>query len=195
MLRRVGRDHLIVGELLERIAAVHRWYLEALDDVDEETFTDRPGSNAPSIGFHLWHAARWADAWQARFGTFAPELERFAGRPQLWDGRGLAESWGLGASLGVEGTGSGLDDDASAALALPAKAEVAAYARDAFSLAEEVFGAIRDDELLIPTADFGDEGGWVVVHHFGWHITHAARHLGMIEALKGVHGLRGTATV
>ncbi len=89
----------------------------------------------------------------------------------------------------------GLDDDASAALSLPGKDEVASYAREAFAAAEDVFGSVDDDELLLPTADFYDEGGWVVLEHFGWHLTHASRHLGMIEGLKGVLGVEGTATV
>ncbi len=62
-------------------------------------------------------------------------------------------------------------------------------------LAEEVFAALDEDEFRLPTADFYDEGGWVVIDHFGWHLTHASRHLGMIEALKGVLGVEGTATV
>jgi hypothetical protein len=89
----------------------------------------------------------------------------------------------------------GLDDDASAALSLPRREEVAAYAREAFAAAEDVFGSVGDDELLVPTADFYDEGGWVVLEHFGWHLTHASRHLGMVEGLKGVLGVEGTATV
>ena len=60
---------------------------------------------------------------------------------------------------------------------------------------EEVFGGVELDESLLPTEDFYDEGGWVVIDHFGWHLTHASRHLGMIEALKGVLGVEGTATV
>jgi hypothetical protein len=58
-----------------------------------------------------------------------------------------------------------------------------------------VFRGVEDDELPLPTADFYDEGGWVVLEHFGWHLTHASRHLGMVEALRGVMGVDGSATV
>ena len=71
----------------------------------------------------------------------------------------------------------GLDDDASAALPLLAKPEVASYAREAFAAAEELLRDVDDDELLLPTADFYDEGGWIVLEHFAWHLTHASRHL------------------
>jgi hypothetical protein len=97
--------------------------------------------------------------------------------------------------LGKEATGMGLDDDASSALPLPGKGEVVSYAGEAFAAAEDVFRGIEDDELLLTSADFYDEGGWIVLDHFGWHLTHASRHLGMIEALKGILGVEGTATV
>jgi hypothetical protein len=185
----------IVDTLVERVVFIHSSFLEAVVDLDEQTFHAQPGAKAPSIAFHLWHTARWADAFQKRLGSFAPALDRLVGREQVWNARGLAQAWGLDGTLGIEGTGSGLDDDASSALALPAKEEVVSYAREAFASAEEVLRGVRDDELLLPSADFDDEGGWVVLDHFGWHITHGARHLGMVEALKGVQGVRGTATV
>jgi hypothetical protein len=185
----------IVEALTEEVAYIHAQFFEAVDELDDERFALRPGPKAPSVSFHLWHTARWADAFQARLGTFAPQLDRFAGRDQVWEARGLAERWGLSRSLGKEATGAGLDDDASASLPLPAKHEVVSYARDAFAAAEEVYGSIEDDELTLATADFYDEGEWIVLNHFGWHVGHAARHLGMIEALKGVMGLEGTVTV
>jgi len=184
-----------VESLTGRVAFIHGAFLDAAGDLDEESFRARPGAKAPSIAFHLWHTARWADAFQARFGSFAQQLSRFTGREQIWEARDLATAWGFGDVLGKEATGMGLDDDASAALPLPGRDEVVSYARSSFAAAEEVFGGIDEDEFPLPTADFYDEGGWVVVDHFGWHLTHAARHLGMIEALKGVLGVDGTATV
>ena len=191
----MSSDHLVVERLAGRVRFIHEAFLDSVGDLDEGSFRARPGAKAPSIAFHLWHTARWADAFQARFGTFAPDLARFAGREQLWDVQDLANVWHLGATLGKEATGMGLDDDASAAIPLPAKDAVVSYARATFALAEEVFAALDEDEFRLPTADFYDEGGWVVIDHFGWHLTHASRHLGMIEALKGVLGVDGTATV
>ena len=187
--------HVVVENLVGRVSFIHGSFLEAIEDLDEESFRARPGAKAPSIAFHVWHTARWADAFQERFGSFAPELSRFGGRRQIWDARNLEGAWGLVGQLGKESTGMGLDDDASAALRLPAKAEVAGYAKEAFAAAEDVFRGVEDDELPLPTADFYDEGGWVVLEHFGWHLTHASRHLGMVEALKGVLGVDGSATV
>ena len=185
----------IVGGLVAHISYIHGLFRGSVGDLDETRFRASPGITAPSIAFHLWHTARWADAFQERFGSFAPELRRFTGREQIWDARAVADTWGIGGALGTEATGMGLDDDVSAALSLPPKMEVASYARDAFAAAEDVFRGVADAELLLPTADFYGEGGWVVLDHFGWHLSHAARHLGMIEALKGSFGIEGTATV
>jgi hypothetical protein len=187
--------HAVVESLVGDVAFIHGSFLEAVQELDEVPFRARPGAKAPSIAFHLWHTARWADALQARFGSFAPQLARFAGREQIWDARELMDAWGLGTLLGKEATGMGLDDDASAAISLPAKGEVVSYAREAFAAAEDVLSGVDEAEFFLPTGDFYDEGDWVVLDHYGWHITHASRHLGMIEALKGVLGIRGTVTV
>ena len=187
--------HDIVERLVGRVSFIHGAFLEAVEDLDDGSFGARPGAKAPAISFHLWHTARWADALQGRFGSFAPQLTRFAGREQIWDARDLAGAWELGDALGKEATGMGLDDDASAALPLPAKDVVVSYAHEAFDAAELLLRDIDDDELFLPTGDFYVEGEWVVLDHFGWHLTHAPRHLGMIEALKGVLGIEGTATV
>ncbi|HET9722459.1 MAG TPA: DinB family protein [Actinomycetota bacterium] len=188
-------DRSIAESLVAEIAFIHTSFLEAVDALDDERFRARPGTKAPAIAFHLWHTARWADMLHGRLGELAPDLERVTTRDQIWDARGLAQAWGLGTELGKGASGMGLDDDASAALRLPDREEVASYAREAFTAAEEVLRSIADAELLLPTADFYDEGDWVVLDHFGWHLTHAARHLGMIEALKGILGLEGTVTV
>jgi hypothetical protein len=187
-------DHAVVESLSGRVRFIHEAFLDAVGDLDEGSFRARPGAKAPSIAFHLWHTARWADAFQARFGTFAPDLARFAGREQLWDVQDLANAWHLGATLGKEATGMGLDDDASAAIRSPRRTRWCPT-RERVRRCREVFAVLDEDEFRLPTADFYDEGGWVVIDHFGWHLTHASRHLGMIEALKGVLGVEGTATV
>lgn len=184
----------IVEGLVGEVAFIHGSFLEVIADVDEERFHARPGPKAPAIVFHLWHTARWADALHAQLGSLAPQL-KIETAEELWNARGLADAWGLGAGLGKGASGAGLDDDASAALALPSKDEVASYARDAFAAAERVLSEIHDEDLLLPTGDFYDEGDWIVLEHFGWHLGHAARHLGMVEALKGVLGIEGTATI
>jgi hypothetical protein len=58
-----------------------------------------------------------------------------------------------------------------------------------------VFSVLHDGELLDRTSNIYDtDEDWIVLDHFHWYRGHGARHLGRIEALKGVLGMRGTAT-
>ena len=175
-----------VAELLAwRLAKGHEWILEALDPLDDAALHQQLGPRAPSIAFHAWHVARWADRVQAR-------LDR---SEELWDRDSVASRWGLtDAALGKHGTGMGLDDDASAALPLPGKDELLAYIRAAFAAADRAAAAVRDDDLETVVIDHYDKEApkaRIIVMHTG----HASRHLGMIEALRGVQGERGTASL
>ena len=68
--------HVIVENLVGQVSFIHGGFFEGIEDLDEASFRARPGAKAPSIAFHLWHTARWADALQERFGSFAPQLAR-----------------------------------------------------------------------------------------------------------------------
>jgi DinB superfamily len=185
----------LVASLVEDVAELHRSFATALHDVTDDALRRRPGALAPSIGFHLWHIARWADLFQARFPGFAAGLARLGPNEQIWERDELAGAWGLTAALGRHETGWGLDDDASASLPLPSKDRLIAYASAAFEAATTVFSGLHDGELLDPTRNIYDaDEDWIVLDHFHWYRGHGARHLGMIEALKGVLGMRGTAT-
>ena len=95
----------------------------------------------------------------------------------------------------LRGDRAGLDDSASAALPLPDVDQVLDYVSGTFRALEAVLARIDDDAILErPVVDlYGDEStiGDVILNH----LSHADRHLGMIEALRGVLGERGTATV
>jgi hypothetical protein len=94
-----------------------------------------------------------------------------------------------------------MDEDASAELPLPPKADLVDYASRAFQAADRAVHEVRDEDLArsaefdpatIPwasTNDYGTVVGWILGA-----IRHDSRHLGMIEALKGAMGMRGTAT-
>lgn len=180
---------------------LHAWIVDldenfvlSIRDVDDDVIHARPGEHAPSIAFHLWHIARWADLFQSRFPTFSEGLARLGPREQIWESRGLAATWGMPASMGRNDSGWGLDDDASASLPLPGKDELLGYASSAFAAAEQVFGSLEDEELMTESSNVYDEDPWKVIDHVDWYTGHGARHLGMIEALKGVLGRRGTVT-
>jgi hypothetical protein len=132
-----------------------------------------------------------------RRGDFRLARPPASPEPEVWVAKGLTERWGLaGLDLGeFGGTGAGLDDDASAALTLPEADEISEYLEGAFQALESVLAKIDDDAILERTVVdlYGDDTtiGDVLLNH----LSHADRHLGMIEALRGVLGERGTATV
>jgi hypothetical protein len=182
-----------------RTAQVHEQIVTVTSDLSDEQLARRPvevaPSIAPSIAWHLWHIARWADFVQASLPGMAPELGRHLGPGrQVWEAEGLAARWGLAAAAGYRETGMGLDDEGSARLRLPGKGLLLDYGRAAFAKADRAVAAV--DECLFMTActDLYEREtsiGTAVISH----LTHANRHLGMIEALKGMLGIRGSATL
>jgi hypothetical protein len=129
-------------------------------------------------------------AWLGEVAPVGPEAE-------IWFGDDVVGRWGL---AGIEtgdygGTGAGLDDEASAALPLPAAPELLEYMEAAFEAFEaRVRGIVDDDALDIAIVDlYGDES--TIADAIADARSHADRHLGMIEALRGVLGDHGTVTV
>ncbi|MCA1597471.1 MAG: DinB family protein [Chloroflexi bacterium] len=164
------------------------------EDLQEDGLRWQAGPRAPSIRFHLWHIARWADKVQAGLPTLTPALRRLGSAEELWAIEGLAARWGLDASLLGEGeTGMGLDDAVVAALPLPTREELLGYARRAFGAVDERAAQLGTGELVAPCTDLYGNAN-VVGDVLLSHLTHVSRHLGMIEALRGVQGMHGTAT-
>jgi hypothetical protein len=175
------------------IAWNHEEVQRAVEQIDPEQFLVRPTRSAPSVGFHAWHIGRWVDLHIVRLSTV---LDPATPAREHWVADDIAARWKLGtAELGdFGGTGAGLDDDASAALPLPGREAVLDYVVATFRAFEAQLARL-DDELLERTIvdPYGDETsiGEMLLNH----LSHADRHLGMIEALRGVLGERGTATV
>ena len=187
--------------LIGFIRSTHQSLLEVARDLTDEQLARRAARHAPPIRFHLWHIARWADRLQAALPTMTPQLAgRLRAGQEIWDAEALAARWGIPPAAlatdvlgGDAQAGVGLDDDASAALPLPAKELLLEYARRAFAAADEAVAAVDDADLPVRCTDlYGERGS--VGKVLTVHLTHANRHLGMIEALRGVQDLRGTAT-
>ncbi len=179
------------NSIMTAIARQYRETQEAMLDVVDGLTDDQlawsPNETTPSVGFHVWHLARWADYLQ----------EMIHGRgSQIWDSDGLAARWDMAtASLGYAQTGMSMDDTMANALRMPAKELLLDYARRAFDLAQRAVDGIGD-------ADFYQ--AYEGLHGEHWHdgqigpiistwLTHDNRHLGMIECLIGIQGMRGTA--
>jgi uncharacterized damage-inducible protein DinB len=176
------RKHLEI--LAGRLASTHRLLLDAAEACTDDDLSWHPGPTSPSIAFHLWHTARWADRW----------AESLGGAPQRWAREGLTATWGFRGPLGAGDTGMLLPDDEAADLPFPRRDQLTTYLRGAYNDLEQAVGALDDDSLLARRDDLlGNQAP--LADSLTRHLAHANRHLGMIEALRGIRGSHGTATV
>ncbi len=120
-------------------------------------------------------------------------------RQEVWDAEGFAERWlaSLGAErLGFGATGMGMDDDASTRIPLAGKDVLLDYSRRVFASCGQALEPLSDSDFgracpnVMYERDEDTSVGQLVLMHLG----HAGRHLGMIEALRGVMGERGSST-
>src|SRR5215212_774017 len=77
-----GRNHMSEDTIAESITGtmiwVHTVSLNITEDLTEAQFGFQlPNSTAPSIAWHVWHVARWADRLQAGLSDHAGTVERF----------------------------------------------------------------------------------------------------------------------
>ncbi|HEY3107627.1 MAG TPA: DinB family protein [Chloroflexota bacterium] len=142
----------------------------------------------------VFHLARWADHVHVRLAGETAELSRRLGpRQQLWRAEELAARWGLDAAeLGEGETGMLMDEAAAARLPLPSADVLIDYARRAFAASQEAVDAIDEAQFAAPRED--DEPSKPVGETVVSHLVHNNRHLGEIECLRALLGLRGSAT-
>jgi hypothetical protein len=176
----------------------HKNAIGMLDELSEEQFHWRPSPGPQSIGWNLWHIARWDDYFAECLIAGTPSLSSFGPARQIWKSRDVARQWGLDpAELGLEEGGTLLPDQAAAAMALPSKPQVIEYANAAFAHLDVLLPEL-DDSLLekvlasVKTESFPDD------YSYGDNtqefLIHAYEHLGTMQALKGMLGFRGSVT-
>jgi hypothetical protein len=170
-------------QLAARFALTHQFLLKVADTSTDDDLRWLAGPTSPPIGFHLWHCARWADRWAEALG--APQ--------QVWTRDRLADAWHFPAALGAGDTGMEMPDDAATALPIPDRAALRTYMAAAFAELERALGGVDDARLLDVDGLAGEDAplGESLLRQ----LSHANRHLGMVEALRGVRGGRGTVTI
>lgn len=178
---------------------VHRMMLAFLQKRSDEELRWNMGSGNP-IAWHAWHIARWVDHFQAAVpGMTAVLGQRLGTGVQIWHGEGIADKWGLaGIDLGYAQTGMYMPDEAAQQLIFPDRVVLLDYVEQVFAAAERAVGAIDAEQFASheqpqPMTE-GIWGDSTVGAALLSHVTHAYRHLGMMESLLGLQGQRGTAT-
>ena len=158
--------------------------LELIEELSDQQLAWRPTPKAHCIGWTLWHLARCAD-------VFRKDLD---GGDEIWERERLAARWGFPApALGENRAGTGVPDEAAAGVPLPLQTELVGYARRAFAALDEKVGKIdgrRSDEPYRGLFSRDATVGSALLAS----LTHDNRHLGEMEYIKGLLGLRGTVT-
>jgi hypothetical protein len=185
-----------VDVVTDGIARLHEQVLKLANRVSDEQLAWRLNLHTPSISFHLWHMARWADRLQARIPDMSPEMtERLGKATELWETEKLAGSWQIAVvALGYGDTGMEMSDEMAANLVLPPKSVLIGYLQRTLAAVERSIDAIDTEQFMHEWTNLYERNGLVgesLVSHLG----HISRHLGMIEALIGVQGMEGTATI
>jgi hypothetical protein len=175
-------------------AIAHGRVIESAEQTDDGQFATSMGTRVHSVAWQVWHIARWDDRFAAIMIDKTPELTgRLGPHGEIWASESLAKQWGLPiGQMGQRDTGTGMDDESADALRLPGKAVVLDYARRVFARLQAVLNAMPDASLFAVMPD--DPDGDTFADNIVIYLDHVQRHLGMIEALRGLQGTAGTAT-
>jgi len=171
-----------LGEtLLRSYELAHERLLTAAAALSPEQFSWSAGPSLHSVAWQLWHAARWDDV----FASYLHKALAKDPRAQVWEREALADRWSLGSgALGRRDTGTEMSDEAAEEIRFPDQKEVVGYARTAFAYAEEAITLVPDDQLL--AAPKVDPDGDTKLDNVLIYLEHLSRHLGMIEAIRGL---------
>lgn len=178
----------------ELLAARHRGghdlILGAIADLADEELRRRPGAGPQSIGWQVWHVARWQDRFASILASRSPALAGAVPVEEVWSRQAVAVRWGWTRSLalGDGDAGTGLDDDAAAGLPLPGREELIEYAANVFAYAEEAVARLDEATLLEPLPQAEGQTYADLVLGFA---EHTYEHVGTIYAVRGALGLRG----
>lgn len=199
-----------VNAIVSRIASGHTLLIKATEPLAEEDFCRKFSATAPPIGWHLWHIGRWADRVQASLPrTNDPEGYQPNPNNGLWEQEMLATAWDLDSStLGTLESGSGMaHEDAAALPPKVGKANIVDYAKRSFALLDDALQSLDTDlfgDVRPSVMEFEVRNGKLykakgkettVAADLAFHFSHVNRHLGMIEALRGLLDQDGSITV
>jgi hypothetical protein len=171
----------------------HKLILDLIENLDDEQINWKPEGYSNSIGFNLWHIARWSDNLVAEI-LQEPAIDLEMGeKTEIWEQEALGEKWELPPVLYPGGTG--LSDDIAESMSFPSKAEMLSYLQKTFARTEEFIE--KFDTRYPPSEKVEDEALLKELTTIRWHLyyylMHHCRHLGMMEALKGLLTGKGSA--
>ena len=159
---------------------MHAAYNDAIADLTPEQMHWRANDNGLPIAFILWHYVRTED------NVINFVLQR---KPTVW----LAGEWNVKFGLDriAQGTGMSLTDAQN--LHINSKEEFSTYMKEVWQATDDYLGA-NDDSLLEQKTTVRPLGEMLVANAIGnMCLTHGFTHLGEIQHVRGLLGLRGMA--
>lgn len=191
----------------QRVQLAHSWLVHAGESISAADFAHVFSPDAPPIGWHLWHMARFADRLQAKLS----QLEGGDGRSEIWERENIPALWEVAPErLGVFASGMGqAHTDAQKTIATAGQDAVLGYAGDVFAACNAAIEGLTDTDLersYYGILDYSYDRATGIVQATGpkesnvaqdlvFHASHGSRHAGMMEALRGLLGRAGTLTV
>ena len=182
-------------DVLRSFKDIHQVVLNLADDLSNEQLKWKPDGYSTSIGFHLWHLARESDFLKAAILYQNPQfVPEFGDGVEIWQKDSLAQKWGFPQQL-HETVGTGISDEAAAALPLPDKDELLAYLKDSYAAVETFVERLDSQYSNYEGTDEELRKKIELVRlNLLVFLTHDCRHLGMMECLKGLQTGFGSAT-
>jgi len=191
----------------QRVQMAHSWLVQAAESISAADFAQVFSPDAPPIGWHLWHMARFADRLQAKLS----QLEEDEAREEIWEQENVPGLWKVTPDrLGVFASGMGqAHEDAQGTIATAGQDAVLAYARGVFAACNGAINRLTDGDFertYYGILDYSYDPATGIVQATGpkesivaqdlvFHASHGSRHMGMMEALRGLLGRAGTLTV
>lgn len=165
------------------LAQAHERLESLFADLTGEQLAWSPARGTHSLAFALWHIARCDDNYLRA---------HIQGRPEVWQEEGWFQRW----ALDRDSTGMLLPDQEASALRLPSKGELLAYARRVWGELEALVAGLDAQGLTrpvdyVPRTRGLTMGQVILTHIYG----HDSRHMGEMEYIKGLMGLRGSVTL
>ncbi len=165
------------------IRQVHQRIQELVADLSDSQLSWSPTPRSHSLAFVLWHIPRCDDNYLR---------VHIQGHTEIWREEGWFQWWGLDS----ESTGMMLDDGAAAQISLPGKNDLLSYARRVWDELAEFVAGLGPEELARPVDQVERTSGMTTGQVITTHIYgHDNRHLGEMEYVKGLLGLRGSITL
>ena len=191
----------------QRVFWAHEMLIRSGETVGIDQFVHVFAAEAPPIGWHLWHMARFSDRLQSKLSTETPgSFEN-----ELWYQQELSKAWEVDpAILGVYETGMGQQNsEAQTMIQQVGQKAILEYARIVFAACNSKIqnvSKVKLDKVYRGILDYRYDtttgSVWVepskestIAQDLMFHANHSSRHLGMMEALCGLLGRTGTITV